>query len=921
MSLGALAFASPWMLSALGLLPLVWWLLRLTPPAPRRLVFPAVRLLRGLGKTEETPARTPWWLVALRLGIAALIVLALAGPVVNRGIALSGSGPVLLVLDDGWAAASDWRLRQSAMADIVDEAARQGRPLRVLMTAPPSDGRPLAPSGVLRASEARELVRGLAPQPWPVDRAAAAAALETAGVAGPAEVIWLADGLEGPGGAAAVTALAERLQRIGPLDLMAPPPGRLAKSLARPRNEGSALVVSAVRAVDAAASRGAPGETVWLRALGENGVIVAREALRFEAGEGRASTRIELPREARNRLARFDIEGQNTAGAVVLVDERWRRRSVGMASGAPLDTVQPYLSDLYYLELALEPFSDVATAEVSALVTAEHSMIVLSDIGHLPSGERQTIEAWVDGGGVLVRFAGPSLAEDVDTLMPVSLRAGDRNLGGPLTWSRPARLAPFEAHSPFFGLAVPRDVVVERQVLARPALDLAAKTWARLEDGTPLVTAARQGEGWLVLFHVTANAEWSNLPLSGLFVDMLRRLTGLGQGVAVGDPRASLPAHLTLDGFGNLREPPPTARAADSATFAEGRVGPSHPPGYYGTDAARRALNLAPALETLTAIGPLPQGIARAALAGGRAVDLTHWLLAAALVLGLIDLAAALALRGFLRPALGAAASLLALAVMLPGTPSAQADEAADAFAIEASRETRFAYVLTGAADVDAMSAAGLVGLTRFIAQRTAVEAAPPMGVDLERDALVFFPLVYWPVTSEQAELSPAAVEKIGLYMKNGGMLVIDTQDHGEGMAPSQTESVRLGAATRRLRQVLRNLDVPALAPVPPQHVLTKSFYLIQSFPGRWAGGTVWVEERSERDGESVSSLVVGANDWAAAWAIDATGRPLAATVPGGERQREAAFRFGTNLVMYALSGNYKADQVHVPAILERLGE
>ena len=920
MSLGALAFASPWMLAGLGLLPLVWWLLRLTPPAPRRVVFPAVRLLGGLGKTEETPARTPWWLVALRLSIAALIVLALAGPVLNRGVVLDGTGAVLLVIDDGWASGPDWRLRRSAMDDIVDEAERQSRPLRVLTTAPPSDGQPLALTGLLRASEARELVHGLAPKPWPVDRAAAAAALDLAEVAGPAQTIWLADGLEGRGGGAAATGLVERLQRIGPLSLMAPPPTRLAKALAPPRNEGAALVLTAVRAI-LADGRGAPEETLWLRARGENGVVVAREPLRFEAGEARASTRLDLPTEARNRLARFDIEGQRSAAAVVLVDERWRRRAVGLASGAPLDTAQPYLSDLYYLERAFEPFSDVTTAEVSALVAADPSMIVLSDIGHLPPAEQDAIETWVGRGGIMVRFAGPSLAEDVDTLMPVSLRAGDRNLGGPLTWSRPARLAPFETHSPFFGLAVPEDVLVERQVLARPALDLAEKSWARLEDGTPLVTAAREGEGWIVLFHVTANADWSNLPLSGLFVDMLRRLTGLGQGASGGDPRATLPPLLTLDGFGSMREPPPTARAADRATIAEARVGPAHPPGYYGTEAARRALNLARAVESLAAIDSLPQGVARTELAGGRALDMTHWLLAAALVLGLLDLAAALALRGFLRPGLGVAASVAALAMVLPGTPPAQADEAADAFAVEASSETRFAYVLTGATDIDAMSAAGLTGLTRFMARRTAVEAAPPMGVDLERDPLVFFPLVYWPVTPEQPALSPAAVEKIGRYMKNGGTLVIDTRDHGEATAPAQSGPIRLGAATRRLREVLRNLDVPALAPVPPKHVLTKSFYLIQTFPGRWAGGTVWVERRSEAVGESVSSLIVGAADWAAAWAIDAEGRPLAATVPGGERQREAALRFGTNLVMYALSGNYKADQVHVPAILQRLGE
>ena len=63
-----------------------------------------------------------------------------------------------------------------------------------------------------------------------------------------------------------------------------------------------------------------------------------------------------------------------------------------------------------------------------------------------------------------------------------------------------------------------------RQVLAEPDAALSDKVWARLGDGTPLVTAGPRGKGLIVLFHVTADTTWSNLPLSGLFVDMLRRI-------------------------------------------------------------------------------------------------------------------------------------------------------------------------------------------------------------------------------------------------------------------------------------------------------------------------------------------------------------------------------------------------------------
>ena len=137
----------------------------------------------------------------------------------------------------------------------------------------------------------------------------------------------------------------------------------------------------------------------------------------------------------------------------------------------------------------------------------------------------------MDRGGVLVRFAGPNLADGSDALLPVALRRGGRVFGGVMSWEQPATLAPFDTDSPFAGLPASDEVVVRRQVLAQPSPELAGKTWARLNDGTPLVTGEKHGEGWLVLFHTTANAEWSSLALSGLYVDMLRRLIALSQGL------------------------------------------------------------------------------------------------------------------------------------------------------------------------------------------------------------------------------------------------------------------------------------------------------------------------------------------------------------------------------------------------------
>jgi hypothetical protein len=223
------------------------------------------------------------------------------------------------------------------------------------------------------------------------------------------------------------------------------------------------------------------------------------------------------------------------------------------------------------------------------------------------------------------------------------------------------------------------------------------------------------------------------------------------------------------------------------------------------------------------------------------------------------------------------------------------------------------------------MSRAGLTGLDFVLRQRTSYQAADPVGVDVAKDDLSFFPLIYWPMDPREKDLSPQALSRISDYMRNGGTIFFDTRDLTLGATRGPTSP-----GEQTLRRLISKLDLPPLEPVPQDHVLTKTFYLLRDFPGRWDGGKVWVEALPPADknagappargGDGVSPVIIGGNDWAAAWAVDAQGQPLVDVSPGGARQREMAYRFGVNLVMYTLTGNYKADQVHVPALLERLG-
>jgi hypothetical protein len=747
---------------------------------------------------------------------------------------------------------------------------------------------------MLRAGDARAVLAALQPKPWPTDRQAVLKSL-TGGdglvVDRPGHVFWLSDGVSEIG----LERLVAPLRSFGAVTMIADPAGKLAKVLHPPVADGDRLAVTAQRA--AAGSE----ETAWVAAVAEDGRLLAREALRFAAGAATAEARIVLPAELRNRLASLQIEGETTAGGVVLVDERWRRRPVGLVAGEGSSTDQPLLSSFYYLERALTPFTEVRRDTVSNLLGRELAVMILADPGRLDDGARGTLERWIETGGVAVRFAGPNLAQDGGALLPVRLRRGDRVMGGTLSWDEPAALATFQEGSPFFGLDTPPDVKVGRQVLAQPSLDLAAKTWARLSDGTPLVTAEKRGKGWLILVHTTANPSWSNLPLSGLFVGMLQRIVALSQGVVARTDTPPLAPLEMLDSFGRLGSAPASALPIAAGDFTSTVVEPAHPPGYYGEKSARRALNLAAGLTEHKAVETLPSGMERQTYGAGREVDFQPWLLAAALLLAVVDLLVSLALRGLLR--FGTFAAGLALVVLSQGA-AAQVNEE---MALAASLQTRLAYVLTGDAQVDETSRAGLAGLGLMATRRTAAELGAPVGIDPGTDELVFYPLLYWPLTAGQAPPTARAASRLNTYLRNGGTILIDTRDRDGG------------SGGVFMRALVRVLDIPPLVPVGPDHVLTRSFYLLRELPGRWAGGPVWVEESGERINDGVSPIIVGAHDWAAAWAMDDTQRPLYAVVPGGERQREMAFRFGINLLMYALTGNYKADQVHLPAILQRL--
>ncbi|HET7887037.1 MAG TPA: DUF4159 domain-containing protein [Bradyrhizobium sp.] len=929
-----LSFAEPLLLLGLLSLPLLWWLLRVIPPRPRRVEFPPTRLLFDISPREETPSRTPWWLTALRLAAAALIILAAAGPIWNPPLGATASrAPLAILIDDGWSAASSWDARVKAADELIANADNDRRGIALIPLSEPTRDITIMPAGTARVA-----LRQLSPKPYSIDRAETLPIIDRfLKATGDCELVWLSDGVDSGRGAEFLQGLGKVIgDHVLTVFEGGTPP---ALALVAAENAAAKMTVKVLRADGDIASG-------VVRGLDQKGSPVGEARFAFAPGVRETEASFDLPVELRNDIARLEIAGEHSAGAVQLLDKRWRRRAVGVVSGSSSDTAQPLLASAFYLTRALAPFADVRQGDrgapqqaISQFLDQKLPMIVLADVGTLSPEIRERLNAWIDRGGVLVRFAGPRLAQADDDLVPVKLRRGGRSLGGSLTWEKPQHLAAFANDGPFAGLAVPKDVTVNRQVLAEPDAVLPTKSWASLEDGTPLVTGERRGKGLLALFHVSADMKWSDLPMSGSFVEMLRRIvdtsgyaSGPAPGAAMEASTETVAPLRTLDGFGAFAPPPSTAKPIP-ADYRD-RATSDHPPGFYGPTDGPLAVNTLAASDRITPLDLSSLHARRASYTNSEPRDLRGILLSSSLALFLIDALIIALLGGGIASLLRrrAAPAALLLALLLPlGLPSqSRADSASDEFAIKATTQTRLAYVLTGNADVDSIVKAGMSGLTLFLAQRTALEAGDPVGVDPAHDELAFFPLIYWPVVPGAPKPPQAAIDKIDAYMKQGGTVLFDTRDAIEATPGDNGASQTPGMQS--LREILSSLDVPELEPVPREHVLTKTFYLLRDFPGRFDSGQTWVEalprdededsaSRPARGGDGVSPIIITSNDLAGAWAIRPDGQPMLPLSPGEPRQREFAFRAGVNIVMYTLTGNYKADQVHAPALIERLGQ
>ncbi len=887
LNFGDFAFQAPWSLSTLLALPLLWHLFKALPPRPKSIAFPAVRLLIEMHSSQILSTRTPWWIWLLRSLMVIFLILAMARPVLTN-TAQDGQtdSPDIIIVDNDWSVMDNWENRRRELDELLKQAKEKGKNPILL-----SSNTSLSPSPQ-DANKTLENAQVLRPQPWPANRANLTAQIEEAVqlLDKHPQIDWISNNLDSEENRTFLSHLAE----LGKTTLV------------RASNNDFPFII---KQVDRNPSgfhvrlNSAPQDSphiIHIQFLDEKGQVLHRNKITLAAKQTDKEVDISLPAELKHQAVRLQVQGQVTPAGQYLLDEKWRDHPVGIIKN--LGVNKSLLEPAYYVRKSLIPYTTLREADLNTLLNRETSLIFDVTFTTFTQNEQKRLTHWIEKGGLFIRFAGEEAArqtkEQSDPLMPVKIMAGERSFGGTLSWKKPARLSPFPENSPFRNLHAAQDITVKRQILARPETSLADKTWAQLEDGTPLITAKQMGKGWSVLFHVNAIPSWSNLPLSGTFEAMLKQFLSLSAGKVLQQDETLLPPYRLFDSYGALVSPSGQAQPLKTGPQEPPSPSQDHPPGLYGQENALTALNLGPHLSPLRIMHRLPATVGERHFQVNETINLAPWSLLIVLILALIDWGISL---GWTQRTTRAATVCLCC-LLIPATVQAKTDWEK---AMAAANDMRLAYMVTGNPKLDETVRRGLDGLGSVLRRRTAVELAPAMAYNPEKDDPALFPMIYWAIDETQQTLSEDATEKLNRFLKTGGFILFDTMGRNQG---------------RQLQILSRKLDIAPLEQVPPNHVLTRAFYLLRDFPGRFDHHDVWVESDEDTQNDRVSSVLVGNNGWAQAWARDDNLRPLYAVVPNGEIQREQAYRFGVNLVMYILSGNYKGDQVHIPAIMQRLG-
>ena len=568
------------------------------------------------------------------------------------------------------------------------------------------------------------------------------------------------------------------------------------------------------------------------------------------------------------------------------------------------------MSPVYYIKKAIKEDHNVFLNDLDNLLKENPSVIIFPESKKFDKKNRELILGWLNNGGLLIKFASnKSIYNKNIYFNSKNIPPSIRYLGGDLSWEKDLNIKAFSDNSIFRNILVPKNIVIKKQLIFSKMDQIGIKVLAQLEDETPLITMRKVGNGKVLLFHFTANNDWTNIPMSNIFVEFLSKALLLSK-LQNSNSSDTLQIKSQINGFGFL-EDSTDIKSFESISLLKNAIPSENAlPGVYDNKDLAITLNLSGKIITNNFNINTYKNFNIKSYYENNVYDYSSFFLILVMLMLLIDILISSSLKNnfFLLKLVRRKTNVLPFLLtflIFSFLDNSKANEYIN--------NTFLAYIKIDDQNRNDISRDGLNALKETLIRRTSVSPKGVVGIDINKDPIFYYPFIYWPIEDKFLNINEQAKIKIKNYFKSGGIVLFDILKFDRNTPLINSKSYLL------IKNFLMNIGVEDLNYIKNNHTISKSFYLLKKFPGRWDNKILLVDNNDLNLKDGVNSIIIGFNDWAGAWALDNNKYPLFPVVPGGERQREIAYRFGINIMMYALTGNYKSDQVHSKSILNRI--
>lgn len=880
-------------------LPIIYFVLKSYPPLPTKYNFSSFFLLREIDMSAVTREKCPIWLLIFRLLLITLLIFFFSKPYLNKNPVAKNYESFVVLSDKGWSIGSIWNDYKKIVENIAFEAEKAKKEVYFYDTTMKIEQKPI------KFNNAKDILLFLdknTPSPWQTDRENLRSILLKNDYFKNSKVFFIFSKFDSISFEKQKSILTLLRDNVPNLEIIAPVRNiKIIKSYKVFENNNQ-IIIERFGNLDE--------ENLEIRISTEQNLALYRKKFLFEKGKNNIIIEENFPLEVSNLFYKIEVIGSNHAGASYFLDDLSKKKNIGIYSEDFNYIEKPLLSPAYYINKALNKEHNIFLNNLEEILKEKPSVIIFPKSKKLDRKNKKALISWLNNGGLLLKFASNRSSYEKDTFFNShDYQPTIRNIGGDLSWNKILSLKEMNEDNIFKNISLKDDIFLKKQLIFTNFSTKNLKILVALEDETPLISMKKVGRGKVLLFHFTANNDWSNIPMSNIFIEFLSKALLLSQ-YENKNSMNSLQIDSEINSFGTLEQSESLKTFENIYMLKKTKPSQNNLPGIYYNNEIIAALNLAGNLQSQSFREKIYSKYNMKNYYKSNAFDLSGFILVIVMIMALVDILISSTIKNklyFLKKLKNIVNTMSLLIILISFT------FIYNTYSSEYLKNTFLAYIKSSNEKRNEISKYGLEALKNTLIRRTSISPEGVVGLDVNADTFFYFPFIYWPVDNEIISISENAKNKIKNYLKTGGIILFDIINFDRNKSILESKSYIF------VKEFLLSIGIEDLNYIRRDHTLSKSFYLLEKYPGRWDSKVILIDNTDLDLKDGVNSVIIGFNDWVGAWALDDNNYPMFPAVPGGERQREMAFRFGVNIIMYALTGNYKSDQIHSKSILNRM--